>query len=542
MRTPLPGLQLTVLLSLLGCEGAIVASSTELTPVKGAPDSQCTEGGPGRVPARRLNNVEYANTVRDLLYLAPTVDLTSTFPADTVALTAFDNDALLLDLPPERVDAYLHAALKAVEAAWSTSRSKLVPCDLAAGRACAAQALGALVKRAYRRPVTQDEVDALLGVYDASMTAGLGAETSLKISVQAMLSSPRFLFITNGVKDNVTTGTHHLNGYELASRLSYFLWRSMPDDALLAAAERGDLTTQAGVRAQVERMLAMPAAAVTTGFGSQWLSLTELGRLAVDLSGQLRIDMALETQALFDHVLRDKRPARELFTADYTFMNQNLASHYGVSGVSGTALTRVAVPQGQSRSGVLTHASILAVTAGSTVRTSPVVRGHWILEKVLCAPPPPPPAGIPALGETPGTSEGTMKERLAAHRTQPRCAACHERMDPVGLGFENYDMVGKWRTQYTDGSAIDPSGNLPGGEAFAGPTQLTSLLSSGTEMENCVTSNVMAFATGRRITTEDKCSIGSIARASFADGASLEDLLVNVATSRQFQLNVQEEP
>ena len=398
----------------------------------GSPDSKCTEGGPGRVPARRLTNVEYANTVRDLLYLSPTVDLTATFPADTYSLTTFDNDARLLDLPPERVDAYLHAALTAVDAAWTSSRARLVPCDVAAGgRGCAAQTLSALSKRAYRRPVTQSEVDALLGVYDQATQTGSTPDGALKVSVQAMLVSTRFLFVTNGVLDNVTTGTHRLNGYELASRLSYLLWRSMPDDALIAAAERGDLITQAGMRAQIERMLAAPAAALTTGFASQWLSLTELGKLAVDLTPQLKADMARETQALFDHVLHEKLPARELFTADYTFLNQSLAAHYGnVGPVSGTALTRVALPAGQSRAGVLTHASILSVTAGSTVRTSPVVRGHWVLEKVLCAPPPPPPAGIPPLGDTPGTSEGTMKQRLAAHRTQPECAACHARMDP----------------------------------------------------------------------------------------------------------------
>lgn len=534
-----------VALLVVGCKGEITLRGK--SPFPDAPDAHCSQSKPGRVSARRLNNAEYGNTVRDLLHLGAAVDVSQQLPADSASLTAFDNDAALLDLSPERADAYLHAALAAVDAAWTSARSQLVTCDLASGgRACAEAALTALAPRAYRRPVTPDEVGSLLGVYDREKAGGASADDALKVSVEALLVSPRFLYLTNGVQDGVTRGVHRLNGYEVASRLSYFLWRSMPDEALFAAAANGQLATTSGLRAQVDRMLSLPGAALTSGFASQWLSLNKLPNIVVDatrypgFTPEVRQDLGRETQALFDFVLSNKRPARELFTANYTFLNERLAAHYGVSGVTGEALQKMPVPVGQDRAGILGHAGIMMLSGGSSVRTSPVVRGHWVLAKILCESPPPPPPGIPPLGSTPGTSEGTLKQRLAAHRTQASCAACHTMMDPVGLGLESFDMVGKYRTQYEDGSPVDASGTLPSGVSFGNSRELLAAISTDKHAESCLTQYVLSYATGRTMSTADACTVQSVAGASFASGASLQDLVVNVVLSQPFQSNEQE--
>ncbi len=537
---------------LAACAALVTGCLGEATPVNGleagrSPDSldkSCPTVAAGRVSARRLNNEEYANTVRDLLFLDASVQPARDFPADLYSTTRFDNDATLLDLSPERAEAYFKAANTLATAAMAQSRAKLVTCDLAAGRTCAAQTLSALATRAFRRPASQAEVDGLLAVYDASASAG--ASAALQRSIQAVLLSPSFLFVTSGDADGVTTGTHVLNGYELASRLSYFLWRSMPDDALFAAAGRGELAEAATLRTQVERMLDDPRASLAVGFPRQWLSLGELAGKAVDptaypgFDAALRADLVAETEAFFGHLVKQRRPPSELFTAPYSFHNARLAAHYRGAPVTGTALQQVALPADGTRAGIFSHASVLALSAGSPVRTSPTVRGKWVLDRFLCAEPPPPPADIPKLGDTPGTSEGTIKSKLAAHRSSASCSGCHQLMDPIGLGLESFDVVGRWRTQYEDGSAIDPTGAFPDGTQVSGAADVLRYLGSKPEVSACFAKKLMSYALARATTVSDECTAFSIAEQTFASDRSLTDLIVAIGLTRQFRANEQE--
>ena len=374
--------------------------------------------------------------------------------------------------------------------------------------ACAARILRTLMRRAYRRPVTEADLQGPFGLYRAARAAG-GFEAGVEMALAAVLVSPEFLFRIERDPDGVAAGAaYRLDDLALASRLSFFLWSSIPDDELLGVAERGELSEPAVLDQQVRRMLADPRSSnLVTNFAAQWLHLRNLDSIAPDMrtfpdfDDNLRQAFRQETELLVDSVMREDRSVLDLLRADYTFVNERLARHYGIPHVYGSRFRRVDFDGGEDhapRGGLLRHGSILLVTSYAT-RTSPVIRGKWILDNVLGVPPPPPPADVPELEETGAARALSMRERLAGHRANPACASCHRLMDPVGFAFENYDAVGRWRI--ADGGApIDASGTLFDGSTFDGVGELQNALLARPELfVTTLAEKLLTFATGRGV-------------------------------------------
>ncbi len=337
------------------------------------------------------------------------------------------------------------------------SRKMILTCDPASGRPCVESIMRRLTRRAYRRPVTDDEVEALVRFSDMALKEGLSPEQGVQLSIQAMLVSPNYLFRIEKDPDPLDpTAVHRVSDIELASRLSYFLWNSMPDDKLLTLAEQNKLHEPATLQAQVDRMLADDRSGeMAKNFAGQWLEIRNLDSVNPDpekfpeWGPELREAMRTESLMFFDSVLRENRPMSDFIDADYTFLNGPLAKHYGIEGVNGPDFRRVKLETAE-RGGVLGQAGVLTVTSYPT-RTSPVIRGKYVLEQILGTPPPPPPPNVPPLDEQSLGPNATMREKLDAHRSSPICASCHNRMDNLGFGLENYDAIGRWRTK--DGEA-----------------------------------------------------------------------------------------
>ena len=360
-----------------------------------------------------------------------------------------------------------------------------------------------------------------------------------------MLTSPEFLFrIERDPSGTAAGASYRVTDLELASRVSFFLWSSIPDDRLLDAAERGRLREPAVLDAEVRRMLADPRAdALTTNFASQWLYLRNLAaavpnlRLYPDFDDNLRQAFRRETELFFESIVQDDRSVLTLLDADYTFLNERLARHYDVPNVYGDRFRRVALPTDSQRRGLLGHGSVLTVTSHST-RTSPVRRGKWILENILGTPPPPPPANVPPLKEN-GSGGGakTMRELMAEHRSNAVCAACHRSIDPLGLALENFDAVGRWRTRGEDGAAVDASGNMPGGEAFNGVDGLRqALLARPDVFVGALAEKLMTYALGRGVTYGDAPAVRAIHRQAAADGYRFSALVGAIVRSAPFQM------
>jgi hypothetical protein len=410
-----------------------------------------------------------------------------------------------------------------------------------ADRAAAARAVVQdFMRRAYRRPVADAEVSRVMRFADTALKAGDTVETAVKLALQAVLVSPHFLFRgeLQPEPDNPRS-VHPVNEFALASRLSYFLWSSMPDDALLAEAQRG--TLRRNLDAQVRRMLRDPkSAALVENFAGQWLQLRNL-RLAMPdaqtfpaWNDSLRGAMQRETELFFEHIVREDRSVLEFLTADYTFNNEQLARHYGIPGVTGDAFQKVSL-KGTPRAGVLTHGSILTLTSNPT-RTSPVKRGKWILENILATPPPPPLPDVPELKEGKELT-GTLRQRMEQHRDNPACASCHARMDPIGFGFENFDGIGAWRT--TDGgSPVDSSGRLVAGEGFKGPSELVAILSRKRrdDFTRCLAEKLLTYALGRGLDHPDRCAVDQITKGLVKGEFKFSALVLEITRSVPFQM------
>lgn len=373
--------------------------------------------------------------------------------------------------------------------------------------------LSAFAARAYRRPVTKDELNRLLR---------LGKE-DLTIALRAVLVSPHFLY----------RGEIQAGEYALASRLSYFLWSSMPDDELFTHARKG--TLRKNLDQQVQRMLADPkAGALTDNFAGQWLQTRNLANLTPDYKTFPQFDEALreamrkETEMFFEHIVHEDRSILEFLTADETFLNARLARHYGIPDVEGDEFQLVSLRE-TPRRGVLTHASVLALTSNPT-RTSPVKRGKWVLETLLNAPPPPPPPGVPELKEGKELT-GTLRQRMEQHRADPLCASCHARMDPIGFSLENFDGIGRWRDKEGD-LAIDASG-----EHFSGPRELQSLLASEKKEQfvRCLADKMLTYALGRGLERYDKCALDRITQNLVRQNYKFSALVFEIVKSVPFQ-------
>ena len=370
--------------------------------------------------------------------------------------------------------------------------------------------------RAYRRPVTDDEMDRLLNLFDLSHKGHDSFEKSIQYGIQAVLVSPSFLFRVEADPNPTNKATRPLGGYELASRLSYFLWSSMPDDRLMKLAAGGTLNKPAVLASEVKRMLADPrSAALADNFAEQWLQLRKLGNFHPNpaqyplWNDTLRSSMLGETKQFFRYVVAQDRPVDDFLEAKYSFINQPLAQLYGISGVTGDELRKVSLV-GTPRAGVLTQAAVLAITSNPT-RTSPTKRGKWILENVLGTPPPPPPPGVGDLGDSNQVLDAkTLRKRMEQHRKNPSCASCHARIDPLGFGMENFDPIGRWRTQEA-GAPLDSSGVLPDGRKFKGPVQLrTILLEQRKQFVQTLADRLLTYGLGRGLESYDKCSVDAV--------------------------------
>ena len=421
------------------------------------------------------------------------------------------------------------------------SRKKILICDPATGQVCVDKIVSTLARRAYRRPVTRAEVAQLTKFVALAKADGQTVEQGIGLAIQAMLVSPHFLFhIERDPDPTDPTKVHRVADVELASRLSYFLWNSMPDDELLSLAERGTLDTPLVLDAQVKRMLADPKAfALAENFAGQWLEVRNLDSIRPDpqkfpdWTPDLRDAMRTETQMFFDWMLKQNRPIGEFLNARYTFLNEQLAKYYGIDGVTGPEFRKVdlATPE---RGGVLSQGSVLAVSSYPT-RTSVVIRGKYILQNILGAPPQPPPPDVPQLDESAVGTTASLRKQMENHRNNPICASCHSRMDPLGFALENYDAIGKWRTQ--DGKfPIDSSGVLPSGKSFSTPAEMRDVLSQMLpDFSRLLTEKLLTYALGRGIQPYDKPTIRRITQQAAASGYGFQTLVREVTRSLPFQ-------
>lgn len=406
------------------------------------------------------------------------------------------------------------------------------------GRDAAREIVTRFATKAYRRPVRPAEVEASLKLFDAATAKGERFELCIRAALYRVMVSPYFLFRVELDPPGVAEGTNYpIDEYALASRMSYFLWNSMPDDELFALAGRGEL--RANLDAQVRRMIADgKAVSFMDGFAEQWLTLRKLALASPDpklfpgFDEDLRAAMVRESDLFFETVVRENRSVLDLLDADFTFVNERLAKHYGIEGVKGKKFVRVKVPG--NRGGILTQAGILTLTSNAT-RTSPVKRGKFVLEQILNTPPPPPPPDVPALDEQKQLT-GTLRQVLEQHRANPTCASCHQRMDPIGFAFENFDATGVWREK--DGqAAIDASGVLPDGRTFDGPGGLKQLLKERkTLFVRCVVEKMLTYATGRGLEYYDRRAVDKIMAVLAKDDYRFSTLLAEIVKSDPFQM------
>jgi hypothetical protein len=409
--------------------------------------------------------------------------------------------------------------------------------------ACAADIIKRLATQAFRRPVEDRDFTALMKFYEETRKES-GFEPGIASAIEAMLASPQFLFRLEAVPAvvNAATGTYRISDVELASRLSFFLWGTSPDEELRAKAAARTLRTPGELERQVRRMLRAPRAdALAKRFASQWLRLQDIDEILPDALLYPYYDNTLakafrqETELFFDSLVREDRSILDLLTADYTFVNERIAKHYGIPNVTGTAFQRVPVPD--YRRGVLGHGSVLTLTSVAD-RTSPVMRGKWVMEVLLGSPPPPPPPNVPALEETSGTADGkllTVRERMEQHRKNPACASCHRAIDPLGLALENFDVTGKWRIK-DNGMPIDPASQMYDGTPIDGPASLrNALIKHKDAFLLSFTENLMTYALGRRITVSDMPALRRIIRTAARDNDRVSSFILGVVQTSAFQ-------
>ncbi|MDH3731952.1 MAG: DUF1592 domain-containing protein [Gemmatimonadota bacterium] len=407
---------------------------------------------------------------------------------------------------------------------------------------CAAEILRRLATRAYRRPATERDLEGLMSFYDIGSAEG-GFETGVRMGLEAILVSPFFVLRLEREPEGVASGeSFRLSDSDIASRLSFFLWGLPPDEELRAAADEGTLTDPDVLEAQARRMLADPRAeALGTRFVAQWLRLQDLHKVRPDPNFYPDFDenvadaMRRETELFFYNLVSEDRSALELFTADYTFVNERLAGHYGFPDVAGAHFRKIQYPD-DTRRGVLGQGSVLVLTSLAN-RTSPVLRGKWVMEVLLGTPPPPPPPGVPDLDETEGSKDGRMlttRERMEMHRASPACRSCHRFMDPIGLALDNFDVTGKWR-QRENGMPLDTRGDFYDGTPVSNPAELTAvLLSRPLPLMRTFTENLMAYALGRRVEHFDQPAVRAIVNDAESDGYRLTSLILGVVGSDAF--------
>ncbi len=434
---------------------------------------------------------------------------------------------------------------KALSESEPLSRQRIFNCYPSSAEdeeACARRIVADLLRRACRSPITDEDLTRPMELYHAGRSEG-NFEDGIEMALSSILIHPRFLFrIERAPADLRGQAEYRVTDFELASRLSFFLWSSLPDVELLGLAELGKLSHPEVLEAQTRRMLADPrASALVTNFAGQWLYLRNLdsvtpdARLFPDFDDNLRQAFRTETEMFFESILREDRSVLELIKSDYTFLNERLAKHYGIANVYGSRFRRVALDEDSHRGGLFRQGSILTVTSYAT-RTSPVIRGKWILENILGTPPPAPPDNVPALTDNVVSAKLPVRERFAQHRADPACASCHNLIDPPGFALENYDAVGRWR-DFDDGRPVDAKGGLPGGAEFDGTAGLEQgLLASPDLFVATITEKLLTYALGRGLEHYDAPAVRQIVRSAQADEYRLSAIVVGIVNSTPFQM------
>ncbi len=509
--------------------GAVPGAGTTTSPSSGPRD-------PGRVLIRQLNSREYDNTVRDLLGTAQQPGLT--FLNDEPSF-AFDNDAGQQLVSPVQAGLYQQAAESlAAEAITGANRAKLITCDLAiAGDTCGKSIITTFGAKAYRRPLTTAEVTNYLALMAAARTAGATADVAVRTAVEAFLQSPIFLFRPETEADPTSLTPHTVGPYEMASRLSYLLYRSMPDQVLFDAAAAGKLAAPADVLAQLTRMLADPKATFSQDFSAQWIGARSLESIQFDITvfpkftPVLAASMKSELTSFFDDFVKENLPVNQLLTANFSYIDSTLATHYGLPAVGSGGVKKTTLNSPQ-RGGLFTMAGPLAVTSYMT-RTSLVKRGAWIMSQFLCQDPPPPPNNVPPLPTD--TVMGTQRQILEMHRAAPSCAGCHVIMDNLGMALENYDGIGAWRTTDTNGAAIDANGML-GTATFNGGKELSAVIAADPRLAPCVSRKMLGYALGRIPLASDEPYVGDLAAGTSSGPPGVRDILTRLVASDPFNM------
>jgi mono/diheme cytochrome c family protein len=501
---------------------------------------------PGKPVVRRLNRAEYDNSILELTGL--NLRLSEGFSPDATGY-GFDTIAEALAVSPVLVEQYHEAARKVLaEVIDRKDRNPAAharvfhvrPSKDLAERDAARRVADRFALKAFRRPADPAFVDKLLGLYDKARAKGEGHEGAVKPMLLAVLISPRFLMRIEASRPGVQ-GPYPVDDYDLATRLSFFLWSGPPDDELLDLAAKGALRAPEVLDAQARRLLADPRSrALAENFIGQWLQLRGLAghkpdpKVFPEFSETLRGAMQRELDLFLGEIIRQDRPVTELIDADYTFVNEELARHYGLEGVRGPEMRRVALPD-RRRGGVLTSAALLT-TLSDPERNNVPRRGNYVAGTILGAPPPPPPPDVPALEDSKAAGKAqTLRQLLEAHRSKPDCAGCHAKIDPLGFGFENYDAIGRWRDR-EGGAAVDASGVLPNGREFNGPVELKKILLERRDaFVRTMAENMLIYAMGRGLQLEDECVVRDVLKAAAAGGYRVSTLVLTIVRSHPFR-------
>jgi len=518
---------------LLGCVGQLGGEAGDETGTDGA--NACA-GGPGRVGLHRLTRAEYNRTVRELFGV--TSNPADAFPPDSTT-GGFDNNAASLTTSPQLAALLLDISETVAVEALQTRRDEILSCDpTSMDRAeCARQILSEQALRVYRRPPSEEEIDGLMTLVDVADAEGESFEVGIQTALQGMLMAPQFLYRGVPADGEPPDATTALDDFALATRLSYFLWGSTPDDLLLQRAGEGALQEETLLRAEFDRLLADPkSSALYEDFFRAWLKLGKLESATPDVAAfpefdeSMRAAMLEETRLFFEDIRQRDASPLELLTGSQTFANDQTADIYGASEVSGSELVSIDVDSAQ-RAGILTMPAILTMTSGPEYPNI-VQRGVWLAEAILCASPPPPAQGVPVSPDpVPGETE---RQRLERHRQDPECAGCHNLIDPLGFGFENYDAIGRWRTT-AEGEPVDNLGRLPDGREYSGIPELVELLEAGQEFPQCVTEKAMTYALGRTLDSDDVCATRAIALENVTPESQFSGLLWAIVTSEAFR-------
>ncbi|WP_160164531.1 DUF1592 domain-containing protein [Pedosphaera parvula] len=493
---------------------------------------------PGRVLIHRLSKTEYNCTVRDLLGVDS--NPADKFPTEGGGGGGFDNNADTMFIPPILMERYLAAATEILDAAHHDKIFFAKKNIFNSDRATAKKIIAHFALQGFRRPAQKEEVDRLLSIYDTARKQGQDYEAAVKTALKGILVSPKFLFRVE--QDRESSQPYPVSDYELASRLSYFLWSSMPDDELFALASKNKLHEPAVLEQQVQRMLRDRKSKVfSDSFAGQWLRVRELKTSAQpdtnkfpEYTPALRDAMYAEVIEFFNSVVQEDRSVMDILDANYTYLNEDLAQLYGIDGVHGRELQKVELKDA-NRGGVLGMSAVLTMTS-YPLRTSPVLRGKWVLEQILGTPPPPPPPLVQSLPPNDHPVDGlTLRQQLEKHRSNPNCAGCHSKMDPLGFGLENFDAIGRWRAEIEQ-KPVDASGVMPSGEKFTGPAELKKvLLNRKDDFARNLTEKMLAYALGRGLEYYDVPTVKEITKKLAESNYRSSVLIAEIVKSYPFQ-------